>query len=412
VSRETRNLLIAASVALVALWILARIRFPDRLVTPNPIPSVLTQLSAPPGFADLASEVARVRSRLSGSLLALPGPVAGPESRRAALVVGPGVAVTRLALSEGTGPSSMTVLGYDRATGVAVVQVPAGTTTPLPVTWVPTLLDSPRFFVTAVASADGVTVRPVFVPTLNARASPAWPGSVWIVPAGTGLEPGSLLFTGDGEFVGLCLEEGDRLAVVPGERVIAHAERLLARGVVTPGDLGLETQELTEAVSAATGATGGAVVVHVAPDGPATTRVRPGDVIEGVDGTPVRTQREWAVRSLRVPAGETVSVDIRRGGVVLDGVQITAAEARRPARALGLSLRWIPDVGSEVVRVEPGSAAANAGVRQGDIITRAGDVALPTPERVRQMHGSSGESAPLLVAITRGEAFHVTAIAR
>ena len=46
VSRETRQLLIAALVALLALWVLARIRFPGQPVSPNPIPSLLSQLSS------------------------------------------------------------------------------------------------------------------------------------------------------------------------------------------------------------------------------------------------------------------------------------------------------------------------------------------------------------------------------
>ena len=48
VSRETRQLLIAALVAVVALWLLARIRFPGAPATPNPIPSLLSQLSVAP----------------------------------------------------------------------------------------------------------------------------------------------------------------------------------------------------------------------------------------------------------------------------------------------------------------------------------------------------------------------------
>ncbi len=66
-SRETRHLLVAACIALVALWVLARLRFPDTPATANAIPPLLTQLSPRPGFTDLASEVARVQSRLAGT---------------------------------------------------------------------------------------------------------------------------------------------------------------------------------------------------------------------------------------------------------------------------------------------------------------------------------------------------------
>jgi hypothetical protein len=46
VSRETRLLLAAGVMAVAALWLLARIRFPERPVSPNPVPSVLSQLTS------------------------------------------------------------------------------------------------------------------------------------------------------------------------------------------------------------------------------------------------------------------------------------------------------------------------------------------------------------------------------
>jgi len=69
VSRETRHLLAAALVALLALWVLARIRFPGVSPSPNPIPSLLSQLSSAPRFANLASEIAELQSRLSTTWL-------------------------------------------------------------------------------------------------------------------------------------------------------------------------------------------------------------------------------------------------------------------------------------------------------------------------------------------------------
>src|SRR5687768_18460596 len=64
VSRETRRLLIAAALALVTLWVLVRIRFPDRAPTANPVAPVLNQIAPPPGFPDLAAEVDRVGRRI------------------------------------------------------------------------------------------------------------------------------------------------------------------------------------------------------------------------------------------------------------------------------------------------------------------------------------------------------------
>ena len=69
VSRETRLLLVTILVSMATLWALARIRFPDRPATTNPVPPLLTQLAAPPRFDDLASEVSKLDSRLLPSLV-------------------------------------------------------------------------------------------------------------------------------------------------------------------------------------------------------------------------------------------------------------------------------------------------------------------------------------------------------
>src|SRR5688572_3299582 len=71
VSRETRLLLLTALFALLALWVLARLRFPERPITANPVPPILSQLVPAPGFEDLASAVFNLQSRLSPNLFAL-----------------------------------------------------------------------------------------------------------------------------------------------------------------------------------------------------------------------------------------------------------------------------------------------------------------------------------------------------
>src|SRR5687768_14568760 len=71
ISRETRLLLITALLAVATLWVLARIRFPDRPVTADPVTPVLTQIASIPRFTDLAAEVSLARTRLETSLLAV-----------------------------------------------------------------------------------------------------------------------------------------------------------------------------------------------------------------------------------------------------------------------------------------------------------------------------------------------------
>ncbi len=60
----------------------------------------------------------------------------------------------------------------------------------------------------------------------------------------------------------------------------------------------------------------------------------------------------------------------------------------------------------------PGSAAAAAGIRPGDLITVFGDRQRPTPAEVRGLFAAAPPERPLLVAVTRGAEHHVLAIER
>jgi hypothetical protein len=374
-------------------------------------------MSPQPAFTALASEVARVRSRLGGTLLALPDAASGGSGAaphtRAALRVRRDAAATLLPLGDSGIDTHLDLLVADRASGLAIVRVPdGGPSTGAPVPWAPVQLAAPRFLMMATGSAHGLSLQPVFVGALSTLRSPAWSGPVWLLPSGTPIPAGALLFTGDGELVGLSVEEEGGLAIVPGETLLADAQRLLDRGEMPEGDLGLAAQALTEVLAAASGAGGGVVVTWVAPDGPAARQVWPGDVVETINGAPIRTLREWQVLARRVSAGEVLALEIRRGGE-LQPVEIVAAPADMPPeRSLGLALRFVTDVGSEVVRVEPGSAAEAAGIVRGDIITVIGTAAQPTPARIRLAFASTEETTPLLVALTRGDSHHVTALAR
>ena len=70
-SRETRRLLLTAVVAMLTLWVLARVRFPERPAAPNPVPPIFDQLTGPPSFAELAARVGELRSQLADSLVPL-----------------------------------------------------------------------------------------------------------------------------------------------------------------------------------------------------------------------------------------------------------------------------------------------------------------------------------------------------
>jgi S1-C subfamily serine protease len=58
-------------------------------------------------------------------------------------------------------------------------------------------------------------------------------------------------------------------------------------------------------------------------------------------------------------------------------------------------------LGVEILGVEPGSVAARAGVRPGDLITTIGGIAAPTPAQVNTLLAGPAAGV-VLAAITRG----------
>ena len=419
VSRETRLLLTAGLLAVAALWLLARVRFPDRPVTPNPVPSVLSQLASGPRYTDLAAEVAQLQVRLQSSVFVLDVPLpkssSTPRSERPVAVrLGGDLAVTLLPDSQSRGPWKTAMLrGRDRASGLAVVSALSGSSGPVLATWTPRRMQQPRYFVASDVSRMGVSLRPVFVGSLDPVNSPFWTEPVWAVPPRSDLAPGSFLFTSNAELVGLVVASANELVIVPGATLLAEADRLLGVPEAPPGTLGLEVQGMTEALSAVTGAPSGVVVTFLERDGAAKAQLMVGDVIEAVDSRKVETRHHWDVRMARLTEGETVTLRARRQGEIREVWLVASAVTPKPAIAsLGLTLRDRAKVGAEVIRVDLASAGEKAGLAVGDVITLMADVAAPTAADIREAFASAGEGQRLMVAVTRGDTHFVTTLDR
>lgn len=418
VSRETRLLLTAGVLAVAALWLLARIRFPERPVTPNPVPSVLSQLASGPKYDDLAGEIAQLQTRVQPSLLALNVPSATLGSLQishwtAAIRLRDDLAVTLVPPgSNREGWNDATILAYDAASGLAVARVPPVPTSP-PVPWTPRQPQQSRYLVASDVSPDGVSLRPVFVGSLDPIDSPLWSEPLWAVPGRTDLAPGSFLFTSSAEFAGLVIAYGRGLAIVPGGTVLAEADRLLATPPGPAGTIGIEVQDLTPPVASVTGAPVGVVVTWVDADGAGRGQLMAGDVIEAVDGRALATRQHWDVRVARLSVGETLALHVRRRGELREVALVASAPPVQPAsRSLGLTLRRRTGIGAEVVRVEQGSAADRAGLAVGDVITLVAAVPAPTPAQVMRSFTSVPEGQRVMIAVTRGDAHHVTTLER
>jgi S1-C subfamily serine protease len=271
----------------------------------------------------------------------------------------------------------------------------------------------PRYFVGSDATREGVALRPVFVSALDSIDSPLWPAPIWSMPASTDLVPGSFLFTSNAEFAGLVTAHQDQLALVPAAVVLAEAERLLNGPVAVSGSIGIEVQALTPALAAAAGAPAGVVVTFVNGAGVASGQLMVGDVIVSVNGLSISSPEHWQATVLRLPAGSLLSVAVHRRSELQKVELVTPPQPEAVAsESLGLTLRRLRGIGSQVVGVQRGSAADRAGLTVGDTITLIADVQAPAPDQVQESYATTPPGQHVMVAVSRGDAHRVTTLAK
>lgn len=399
ISRETRRLLITIVVSVTALWILARIRFQDRPAAATPVPNVLAQLRPASSFADLARTIADIRPAIAAAVSASPGGA-------------PALRVTDHSAATLVSGDADTVLASDRATGLAIVRQPQGDTVSV-MPWAPRVLDYPRYVIAADVLDGKVMLRPVFVPGLLQANSPLWSGDVWTVPNEIALEPGAFVFTPDGALAGLAIRHGGGKAIVPATLLLAEIARL-QKPAGEPGRLGIGVQPLTPQIARAVQASAGVVVTTIDPGSSAAGQLVPTDVIEAIDGVEMHTLDHWRARAARVTAGQTMTLRVRgvegvREVSVVAAPQLTSSEPIASG-TLGLTLRTISKVGTEVVAVQPGSSADSAGIREGDTITVVSGQTSPTRAQLLSAFSSLPDGGSALVAFRRGDDHHVTVI--
>lgn len=414
VSRETRLLLAAAFLAVVALWMLARLRYPTPTATQPTVAPILAPLVPRASLDDLAQLAAEPSRRASARLLSVSvrdgvGVDGEPRTGRIAAVrLTDVVAVTILGMGSTLATGSADEIARDEPTGLTVVRHQAGGPMPPPAAWTPREPPQPRYFLKTHAYDGGVSLGPVLVGALVNVDAPRWGASVWEVPARTDVEPGDLLFGTDGEWAGLVVAHGSSRAVVPAQVVSQRAESLVIDGVARPrGTVGVVLQALTVNLQQWSGATAGAAVSAVEPDGPAEGLLAVGDVLEAANGHDLRTLGHWLRYVADLEPDQSVVLRVRRDRQLLD-VTVPATLAGRPpeppaaARPLGLTLQFLPGSGSLVTRVQAGSRAERAGLRAGDLIAMAGGVRTPTPVQVQRVLRQAPPKATVLFAIRRG----------
>ena len=422
-----------------------------------------------PDFSDLAAQVSpavvsvTVRERDTGAAQERPEGMPGfaqpnaphrvTMARGSGFIIDPdGTIVTNNHVVQGAEKVSVTlsdgtelpakVVGRDPRTDLAVIKVDAGH--PLPSL---NLGDSdqvkPGQWVLAVGNPFGLGGT-VTAGIVSARGrdigSGPYDSFLQVDAAINRGNSGGPLFTQDGRVVGvntaILSPSGGSVGIgfaIPSNVVKQVTGQLRTAGHVTRGFLGVETQPVTAEIAPGLGlgeGAKGALVAAVAPDSPAAKAgLQPGDVLTAVDGHAVANPRELAQLVANDKPGDDATVALLRdGGSKTITVHLSTmpdeqqtADAGEPDSGkgrIGLALAPLsPDVrqqlnlpsgqhGAVVAGVQPGSAAEQAGLREGDVVVGVGTKAVNSPsDAVSAIKGATqGGKAVALRIVREGQA--------
>jgi serine protease Do len=251
----------------------------------------------------------------------------------------------------------------------------------------------------------------------DAPINPGNSGGPLFNPAGEVAGVNTAIFSPSGGNIGIGFAVPSNLA----KRVVAD---LRDDGKVERGWLGVSLQPLEPELAQAFGLRDakGALVGAVEPGSPAARAgLRAGDAVVAAAGRPVQDPRDLAAAVAEAKPGSTMPLAVLRDGRRTEQ-RVTVGEppgrrtaarggtggqdqGRAGALGLGLAPRQGGGAGVVVAHVEPGSPAAERGLRLGDVILRVGDRDAASPRDVVEAVTAAREAGRPAVAmqIERGE---------
>lgn len=210
---------------------------------------------------------------------------------------------------------------------------------------------------------------------------------------------------------------------------LAHhvMEQLVDKGRVVRGYMGVGISDVSPAMAKKLGAPDakGSIVSNVEPDGPADKAgFQEYDIIRAIEGKDVRDTRDLRLQVANTPPGEEIEVAVLRDGKV-ENLTITLGEfptegvvAQKSKSAEGAlsgvsveeltpairqRLRLGANVdGVVVTEVANGSAAAEAGLRPGDVIEEVEKKPVSNMADFREAVDAAGDEALLLLVRSQG----------
>lgn len=200
---------------------------------------------------------------------------------------------------------------------------------------------------------------------------------------------------------------------IPTNMASSSLDQILEFGEVKRGQLGVIIQDLTRELAEAFDIDKqqkGVVIAEVQPDSAAEKAgLKAGDVIIAIDGDLVETSSQLRNEIGQRKIGQKMKVKILRDGKtkvirakVGDAVNRVASQTEIHPLLEGATLTQHDKGGVEVSNVERGSAAANSGLRPGDVILSANRYKVDSLETLRKIAKNSGDR--LVLRLKRGNA--------
>lgn len=214
---------------------------------------------------------------------------------------------------------------------------------------------------------------------------------------------------------------------IPAETVKTVVNQLRESGKVARGYIGVQIQPVTDDLASGLGLpeAQGALVAQVQADAPAAKAgLKSGDVITKVNGDTVKDARDLSRRIGMMKPGSTVALTVVRDGKPMNfdlkleqlptDQQVANASDKDGAGTnvprLGLQLapaKSVQGAGNEgvvVTEVDPDGAAAQRGIRNGDIILDVGGKAVSSPQDVRDgLAAAKAENRKAVLMRVKGE---------
>ena len=252
---------------------------------------------------------------------------------------------------------------------------------------------------------------------------------------------GGPLFNLDGEMVGINTaiysRGGGNIGIgfaIPVNMAKNIVGQIQEHGTVTRGWLGVMIQHVTPELARHLKLDRpiGALVGEVSPDGPAAAAgMKPGDVIVAYDGKEITQMSMVPTLVAQTPVGQEAKVTVIRQGKrqvlkvtigKLDEDEMAMVPAAKEAEEkLGMSVQELTaevarslgikeQEGVLIANVEPGSAAAEAGLRRGELIVEINQQPVKSLEQYGEMMEAALAEGGVLLLVRRGAGSRFVAI--